>query len=295
MCPNSVAGLPRRVRFRLRVNHKKLTRSRDPGRDAQVAYNTGQKEQFAAHGWPIVSVDANTGSWSALRQPRHRLDPPAPRRQRLRLPLRSRGDRHSLRHERHRRQPRVGVRGHLPQHASLRRRQPHRIVVPRRPTPLPPRPPSPRRRRRRRQQRSQSPRLETRPPTPTLRPSRPHRLPLSLRRLQKEPGRAPALQPDQRELGWAPLDSHKTILNYLRTTTAATGLQVRNRCWCHQWAIRSGIGRGPKWAFNPAFITPADEATQAVLATAPAGVAIESLMLQRSLIVPVPGGSERTI
>ncbi len=39
-------------------NHKKLTRSRDPGRDAQFAYITAQKEHFATRGWPVVSVDA---------------------------------------------------------------------------------------------------------------------------------------------------------------------------------------------------------------------------------------------
>jgi hypothetical protein len=58
VCANTVAGLLRQLGFRLRVNHKKLTRSRDPGRDAQFAYLTAQREHFTAKGWPIVSVDA---------------------------------------------------------------------------------------------------------------------------------------------------------------------------------------------------------------------------------------------
>jgi hypothetical protein len=58
VCPNTVAGLLRQLGFRLRANHQKLTRSRDPGRDAQFAYITAQRENFAAKGWPIVSVDA---------------------------------------------------------------------------------------------------------------------------------------------------------------------------------------------------------------------------------------------
>jgi Rhodopirellula transposase DDE domain len=58
VCPNTVAGLLKQLGFRLRVNHKKLTRGCDPGRDAQFAYITAQREHFAARGWPIVSVDA---------------------------------------------------------------------------------------------------------------------------------------------------------------------------------------------------------------------------------------------
>jgi hypothetical protein len=58
VCANTVGCLLRQLGFRLRVNHKKLTRSRDPGRDDQFAYITTQREHFAANGWPIVSVDA---------------------------------------------------------------------------------------------------------------------------------------------------------------------------------------------------------------------------------------------
>ncbi len=58
VCPNTVGCLLRQLGFRLRVNHKKLTRRADPGRDAQFAYITAQREHFAAQGWPIISVDA---------------------------------------------------------------------------------------------------------------------------------------------------------------------------------------------------------------------------------------------
>jgi hypothetical protein len=58
VCANTVACLLRQLGFRLRVNHKKLTRSRDPNRDAQFACISAQRETFAARGWPIVSVDA---------------------------------------------------------------------------------------------------------------------------------------------------------------------------------------------------------------------------------------------
>ncbi len=58
VCPNTVARLLRQLGFRLRVNHKKLTRRADPGRDAQFAYISAQRETFTAKGWPIVSVDA---------------------------------------------------------------------------------------------------------------------------------------------------------------------------------------------------------------------------------------------
>jgi hypothetical protein len=58
VCANTVGCLLRQLGFRLRVNHKKLTRSRDPGRDDQFVYITTQREHFQANGWPIVSVDA---------------------------------------------------------------------------------------------------------------------------------------------------------------------------------------------------------------------------------------------
>jgi hypothetical protein len=58
VCANTVAGLLKQLGFRLRVNHKKLTRRADPARDAQFAYISAQRQHFAANGWPIVSVDA---------------------------------------------------------------------------------------------------------------------------------------------------------------------------------------------------------------------------------------------
>jgi Rhodopirellula transposase DDE domain len=58
VCANTVAGLLKQLGFRLRVNHKKLTKKHDPTRDAQFAYIAAQREHFVAQGWPVVSVDA---------------------------------------------------------------------------------------------------------------------------------------------------------------------------------------------------------------------------------------------
>ena len=58
VCPNTVARLLKELGFRLRVNHKKLTRRNDPARDAQFAYIESQRRTFADKGLPIVSVDA---------------------------------------------------------------------------------------------------------------------------------------------------------------------------------------------------------------------------------------------
>lgn len=57
VCANTVARLLKQLDFRLRVNHKKLSRSR-PDRDAQFAYIAAQREAFAAQGLPIVSIDS---------------------------------------------------------------------------------------------------------------------------------------------------------------------------------------------------------------------------------------------
>ena len=91
MCPNTVARLLKELGFRLRVNHKKLPGRADPGRDAQFAYITAQREHFAAKGLPIISVDAkhrelvgnfaNRGrAWSqrARRRQRPTTSPPTP-------------------------------------------------------------------------------------------------------------------------------------------------------------------------------------------------------------------------
>jgi hypothetical protein len=58
VCANTVAKLLRELGYRLRVNHKKLTRRSDPNRDAQFTYIAAQREHFAAQGLPVVSVDA---------------------------------------------------------------------------------------------------------------------------------------------------------------------------------------------------------------------------------------------
>jgi Rhodopirellula transposase DDE domain len=57
VCANTVARLLKQLDFRLRVNHKKLSRSR-PDRDAQFAYIAAQREAFAAKRLPIVSIDS---------------------------------------------------------------------------------------------------------------------------------------------------------------------------------------------------------------------------------------------
>jgi hypothetical protein len=46
------------LEFRLRVNHKKLSRHSPPDRDAQFAHIAAQRETFARKGLPIVSIDS---------------------------------------------------------------------------------------------------------------------------------------------------------------------------------------------------------------------------------------------
>ncbi len=58
MCANTVAKLLKGLEFRLRVNHKKLSRHSPPDRDAQFAYIAAQREGFARQGLPIVSIDS---------------------------------------------------------------------------------------------------------------------------------------------------------------------------------------------------------------------------------------------
>lgn len=57
VCPNTVAKLLKQLDYSLRVNHKKLARTSDPGRDEQFAYIATMREQFTAAGLPIVSID----------------------------------------------------------------------------------------------------------------------------------------------------------------------------------------------------------------------------------------------
>jgi len=58
VCPNTVGKLLKGLDFRLRVNHKKLSRGSYPDRDAQFAYIAVQRETFARAGWPVVSIDS---------------------------------------------------------------------------------------------------------------------------------------------------------------------------------------------------------------------------------------------
>ncbi len=58
VCANTVAKLLKDLDYRLRVNHKKLSRRSAPDRDAQFAYIAAQRETFTRHGWPIISIDS---------------------------------------------------------------------------------------------------------------------------------------------------------------------------------------------------------------------------------------------
>jgi hypothetical protein len=58
VCANTVAKLLKGLQFRLRVNHKKLSRGSHPDRDAQFAYIAAQRDTFTRHGWPIISIDS---------------------------------------------------------------------------------------------------------------------------------------------------------------------------------------------------------------------------------------------
>lgn len=53
----TVSRLLKQMGYSLRVNHKKLSSGSGPDRDEQFAYIAETREQFAQHGWPIVSVD----------------------------------------------------------------------------------------------------------------------------------------------------------------------------------------------------------------------------------------------
>lgn len=58
VCANTVAKLLKGLQFRLRVNHKKLSGKKDPGRDEQFTYIATQRETFARAGLPVISVDS---------------------------------------------------------------------------------------------------------------------------------------------------------------------------------------------------------------------------------------------
>ena len=57
VCANTVARLLKGLNYRLRVNHKNLSRRSDPDRDAQFVYIAEQRERFAGQALPVVSVD----------------------------------------------------------------------------------------------------------------------------------------------------------------------------------------------------------------------------------------------
>ncbi|MGH9304818.1 MAG: ISAzo13 family transposase [Acidimicrobiales bacterium] len=58
VCANTVAKLLKGLEYRLRVNHKKLSRHSPPDRDAQFAYIAARREDFARAGLPVVSIDS---------------------------------------------------------------------------------------------------------------------------------------------------------------------------------------------------------------------------------------------
>jgi hypothetical protein len=53
----TVARLLKAMGFSLRVNHKQLSRTSPPDRDAQFAHIAALRERFAAEGLPLISVD----------------------------------------------------------------------------------------------------------------------------------------------------------------------------------------------------------------------------------------------
>ena len=55
---NTVARLLKKMDFRLRVNHKKVSMGANAGRDEQFLHIASQREQFKREGLPIISVDA---------------------------------------------------------------------------------------------------------------------------------------------------------------------------------------------------------------------------------------------
>ncbi len=57
VCARTVAGLLKKMGFSLRVNHKKLSASSHPERDAQFARITELRERCATEHLPVISVD----------------------------------------------------------------------------------------------------------------------------------------------------------------------------------------------------------------------------------------------
>lgn len=57
VCPRTVARILKKVDYRLRVNHKRVSRGSGPDRNEQFEYMAEQRTQFAEHQRPIVSID----------------------------------------------------------------------------------------------------------------------------------------------------------------------------------------------------------------------------------------------
>ncbi len=57
VCARTVAKLLKKMGFSLRVNHKKVSSTRDKQRDAQFSEIADLRERFAAQGLPLISVD----------------------------------------------------------------------------------------------------------------------------------------------------------------------------------------------------------------------------------------------
>jgi len=57
VCPNTVGRLLRQLEYGLHANRKSLSGPQSPQRDRQFGYLQRQRQRFAHHGWPIISVD----------------------------------------------------------------------------------------------------------------------------------------------------------------------------------------------------------------------------------------------
>jgi hypothetical protein len=57
ICANTVARILKALRFRLRVNHKKLSRRSAPDRDEQFRHISKLRTRFTGAGKPVISID----------------------------------------------------------------------------------------------------------------------------------------------------------------------------------------------------------------------------------------------
>lgn len=58
VCPRTVARILKDLDYRVRVNHKRVSRGSGPDRNEQFEYIAAQRTRFAARGLPIVSIDS---------------------------------------------------------------------------------------------------------------------------------------------------------------------------------------------------------------------------------------------